>query len=396
MRVAVLTQQFPTSHHRWAGHSVYQTLRVLARRCDLHVFYPEVTYPSLPSFIDRRSLRRPDFDRSWNPPAVPATYVPYKAFPVISRSLNGLSMARRILPHVRRFDPDVILSYFIYPDGYAAVRIGKMLDVPVVVTAVGSDLNRQRDPICRKLTAYTLRNADFVSTVSQHLCETARTQGADPARSRAKPNGCDTAVFHPMDRQRARRTLELDQDAEIIVYVGRLDVRKGLIELIEAVQKLRAQRPKLRCFIVGSGPDKPRLIEAIATAGMNESISIVPSCATDRVALWMVASNLVTLPSYNEGCPNVVIEALAAGRPVVATNVGGIPELMDETCGRLVPRADVPALTKALQQVLDATWDATAISATHSRSWSDVADELYQILDESRAACAFRECLQPL
>ena len=98
----------------------------------------------------------------------------------------------------------------------------------------------------------------------------------------------------------------------------------------------------------------------------------------------MSASDLVTLPSYREGCPNVVIEALAAGRPVVATNVGGIPELMDSTCGRLVPPQNVPALTQALDETLSETLagklPAATISSRHSRSWADVAHDLHQIL----------------
>ena len=79
------------------------------------------------------------------------------------------------------------------------------------------------------------------------------------------------------------------------------------------------------------------------------------ACPTTQVATWMAAADLVALPSYNEGCPNVVIEALSAGRPVVATHVGGVPELMDDTCGRLVAPMDTPALVQALDEVLTAT-----------------------------------------
>ena len=104
----------------------------------------------------------------------------------------------------------------------------------------------------------------------------------------------------------------------------------------------------------------------------------------------MAAADLVALPSYNEGCPNVVIEALSAGRPVVATTVGGIPELMDETCGRLVPPMDIPALMQALDEVLTASWDAEVISSRRSRSWSDVAQDLYSVLEESLSRHAGR------
>jgi glycosyltransferase involved in cell wall biosynthesis len=100
----------------------------------------------------------------------------------------------------------------------------------------------------------------------------------------------------------------------------------------------------------------------------------------------MAAADLVTLPSYMEGCPNVVLEALACGRPVIATRVGGIPEIMSDVCGRLIPPRDANALARALDAVLSAAWDAASISAHWSRSWSKVAEELLDVF-ESVAAC---------
>jgi glycosyltransferase involved in cell wall biosynthesis len=104
----------------------------------------------------------------------------------------------------------------------------------------------------------------------------------------------------------------------------------------------------------------------------------------------MAAADLVTLPSYMEGCPNVVLESLACGRPVVATNVGGIPEIMSDECGRLVPARDSDALALALASVLDRTWDANAISAQRGRSWNMVAAELLEIF-ESLVSASHKE-----
>jgi glycosyltransferase involved in cell wall biosynthesis len=100
----------------------------------------------------------------------------------------------------------------------------------------------------------------------------------------------------------------------------------------------------------------------------------------------MAAADLITLPSYMEGCPNVVLEALACGRPVVATRVGGIPEIMSDACGRLIPPRDATALAEALHAVLSAQWDATSISAHWSRSWSTVAQELLDIFHSVTSA----------
>jgi teichuronic acid biosynthesis glycosyltransferase TuaC len=379
LKIAVVTDYCPTSAQPWAGHSAYQTLRLLARQCDVRVFYPEATYPA---WLQRRMGLPKILDRTWNPDDLKVTYIPYPTVPVLARPLNGFISARRLLPYVRDYQPDLILNYAVYPYGLAAVKIARKLGVPAVVTAIGSDLNRMSDPICALLTRSTLRHADYVTTVSHDLMVTAHQMGAPPETMSAILNGCNTGIFYPQDRTSARAQLGLQHDAEIAVYVGRLDVRKGLIELIEACAALHQTRPRFHCYVVGDGPDKALLEQTIAQQNAAAAVTLIPSCPTDRVALWMAAANLVTLPSYAEGCPNVVIEALSAGRPVVATRVGGIPELMDDACGQLVPPGNVEALTSALDHVLSREWNAEEISARHSRSWTDVMHELHHLFQE--------------
>ena len=379
LKIAVVTDYFPVSTHPWNGHSAYQTLRLLAKKCDVHVFYPRAVYPSL---LQPKHGRARTIDLSWNPPGVKATYIPFDAIPVLTRPLNGYTSARKLMPYVRAYAPDIVLNYAVYPYGLAAVRIARALGIPAVLTAIGSDLNRMSDPICEQLTRQTLRRADFVTTVSHHLATTARRLGAPAGSTRAKLNGCDTEVFYPRDRAEARRELGLDPDADIVVYVGRLDLRKGLRELVQATTSVRAHRPKLKCYLIGDGPAKGVLEEAIRVNDAADVVNLVPACLTAQVAQWMAASDLVTLPSYAEGCPNVVIEALSAGRPVVASNVGGIPELMNDSCGQLVPSHDSAALAAALEEVLERRWNAAEIAAQNSRSWSDVAEDLRAIFTE--------------
>jgi teichuronic acid biosynthesis glycosyltransferase TuaC len=147
------------------------------------------------------------------------------------------------------------------------------------------------------------------------------------------------------------------------------------------VVSLHERRPRLRCYLVGDGSDETALRELIAQKNAGEYVRLMPPCKTDGVALWMAAADLVTLPSYKEGCPNVVLEALAAGRPVVASNVGGIPELMDDSSGRLVPAMDSGALAAALDQVLDVEWSGNEIATRHQRGWADVARDVQGVLE---------------
>jgi len=373
LKIAAITAYFPTADQPWAGHSAYQTLRFVAQRCELKVFYPEATYPKR---LVPRSHMHTCRDSDYQPADTAVQYIPYPALPVLSRPLNGWRAGRRLLAHVKQFQPDIILAYVVYPDGFAALQIGRELKVPVIITAIGSDLNRISDPLCAILTRRVLRGAALVYTVSEDLLKTARNMGAPLAQSRSILNGCDTSVFYPRNTEQSRRILNIRTDGPVLLYVGRLDIRKGLPQLIAAAALLRPQWKDLRCYIVGDGPDRPMLIDAIKLRDAQDYITLVPPCPTQEVALWMAAANLLTLPSYAEGCPNVVLEALACGRPVVASNVGGIPEIMNGSVGRLVPPGDTASLTSALDEVLTHKWDPHDIAAHHSRSWSDVAEDL--------------------
>jgi glycosyltransferase involved in cell wall biosynthesis len=383
LKIAVVTRYFPSSAEPWQGRSAYQTLRLVARDADLRVFYPNASYPSL---LKPRNRTYHKLDASWSPPDVKTNYYDFPSLPLISRPINGWMAARALLPHVRAFAPDLIFSCILYPDGYSALKIGQALSVPVVAMSIGSDINRIGDPVSAMHTRVVLREADFLVTVSDDLRKKAITMGASPRKARSILNGCDLSVFHVMDRMEARQKLHIDPAAEAVVYIGRMDVKKGLRELVEAAASLHPDRPNLHVYMVGEGPDLPMIQRAIDANNAAGYIHALPACAFDDVALWMAAADLVTLPSYMEGCPNVVLEALACGRPVVATNVGGIPEIMSDACGRLVPPREPAALAQAIRSVLDCTWDAAAISAHRSRSWHAVAAELRELFESLASA----------
>ena len=378
LRIAVVTRYFPSSAEPWQGRSAYQTLRLLARETDLHVFYPNSVYPRM---LKPRRRIYSSLDPAFKTADVNASYHDVPALPLLSRPLNGWMAARILLPVVRGFEPDLIFSFFAYPDGYAALKIGQALGVPVAMMSIGTDINNIGDPISAMHTRTVLRESDFVLTVSEDLRKKALSMGANALRSRSIVNGCDFSVFHVGSRAEARLKLRIEPDAKAVVYIGRLDVNKGLRELVDAATSLRQAHPGLRVYLVGEGPDRPVIERDIQTRNAAAYIHVMHACSFDEVAVWMAAADLVTLPSYMEGCPNVVIEALACGRPVVATNVGGIPEILGMDSGLLVPPRDSAALADALASALEGTWDAKAISAHWSRSWNVVAAELLEIFN---------------
>lgn len=389
LKIAVVTRYFPSSGEPAQGRSLYETLRIVSRSAEVRVFYPNAAYPRL---FQPRSRTYDKLDTAFHPPEVSVNYFNYPALPLISRPLNGWMAARALLPHVRTFDPDLVFGCFLYPEGFAALKIARSLGVPAAVMSIGSDLNRIGDRITLRHTQAVLRASDCVITVCEDLRRTAMALGASAGKSRAILNGCDLRVFHPADRAQARERLGIDLSYELVVYVGRLDLKKGLRELVHAAAELHRTRPRLHCYIVGRGPDRPAVEETVRACEAGSYVHLIPGCTFDEVAAWMTAADVFSLPSYMEGCPNVVLEALACGRPVVATNVGGIPEIVSEACGSLVPPRDSTSLAQSLNAVLDRAWIAADLAARNSRSWDAPASELMQVFEElagDRAADRF-------
>ncbi len=377
MRLLIVTSQFPIAGEPNRGRPIYQTVRELSRLAQVRVLSPVATYPR---WAQPRSYLYRASDEHHSVPGCDVEYVRYPALPAVSRPFNGRLCARAIAAPLRAFAPDLVLSYWLYPDAYGAMLAARQAEVPLVVGARGSDL-RVRDVISRRLTRPVLHAARRLLVVSEDLGRVAeRDYGAHPDRIRAIPNGCDASIFHPADRAEARRALDLPADAEVVTYVGRLVPEKGLRELLAAAGALRASRPRLQLVLVGEGPMHGELA-ALAAAG-ELPVRFAGTRPPAEVARWMCASDLVTLPSYSEGHPNVLVEALACGRPVVATPVGGIPEVVDAASGVLVPARDPAALAEGLREALERDWDEAALARRFSRDWRQVAQDTLLACEE--------------
>jgi len=377
MRLLIVTSQFPIAGEPHRGRPIYQTVRELSRLAQVRVLSPVATYPR---WAQPRSYLYRASDEHHSVPGCDVEYVRYPALPAVSRPFNGRLCARAIAAPMRAFAPDLVLSYWLYPDAYGAMLAARRIGAPLVVGARGSDL-RVRDAISRRLTRPVLHAARRLLVVSEDLGRVAeRDYGARPDRIRAIPNGCDASIFHPADRAEARQALDLPADAEVVTYVGRLVPEKGLRELLVAAGELRSTRPRLQLVLVGEGPMHAELA-ALAAAG-DLPVRFAGTRPPAEVARWMCASDLVTLPSYSEGHPNVLVEALACGRPVVATPVGGIPEVVDAASGVLVPVRDPAALADGLRQALERDWDEAALARRFSRDWRQVAQDTLLACEE--------------
>lgn len=392
MRILIVTSQFPIAGEPNRGRPLYQTIRELAPLATVRVASPVAVYPRWAR--PRTYLSRPP--RAHDPDlGVDVQYVGYPALPVASRPFNGWSCARALREPCGRFRPDLVLSYWMYPDAFGAMLVARHAGIPMVAGARGSDL-RVRDPVSRRLTRPVVAAAERLLVVSGDLGRVAvRDYGADAGRVRAIGNGCDARLFHACDRAAARAALGIPSDARVVLFVGRLVALKGLHELLEATTQLTSSIPRLHLVLVGEGPMEQALRRRLAALPGLQSTLAGPQ-PPERVAQWMAASDVVTLPSHSEGHPNVLVEAMACGRPVVATRVGGIPEVIDASTGILVPPRDPPALGRGLAQALAREWDEGTISRRFSRDWSRVAAETLDACREAMHSHAARHSHRPL
>jgi len=377
LKVTLVTPIFPIPSQPYRGHSEYQIALALSKRADVSVICPFPRYPKW--FQPTYDHRHPDM--SYSPFGVATRYFEYPAVPGLTRCVNGLVCAKYLEAYFRERPPDVACNFWLYPEGYATVAVARRLGIPAVVGSIGSDLNRFADPVSRWLTRLAMKQATFVVTKSEHLRERAIRMGIDPSKVRTLRNGCNSSVFHLRDRSAARAHLALDDKAELVLFVGRLDTAKGIEELLEAFASLARGRPNLRLAFVGDGPGSGYLRSKAKHLALEDRVILNGACASHKVAQWLAAANVLALPSYHEGYPNVVIEALSCGRPVIATNVGGILELVNEESGILIPPRDPRALANAIEKAMERRWDEHSISEQFRRGWDQAADELLRICE---------------
>lgn len=375
-RLAYVSSYWPIREQPHRGQSAYRTLLEMRNDWEIEIFVPLIRYPS---WLPAKSFPYVRTDLSYQPEGFATHYFEYPAIPVVTRPINAAVCARYLRPYLERFRPEIIFNYWIYPDGAAALRVARASGVPVVLGSIGSDLNRIPDAVTRRRTRAAVREAAFVITVSHHLRQRALDMGVPENRTRAVLNGSDASVFHLADRADARAELGVASDARLVVFVGLLAETKGLRELRSAFQQLAAADPRLQVVCIGDGP-----LRAELEASRSDRFRLTGRLDSTRIARWLAAANVFCLPSWMEGCPNVIVEALACGRPVVATDVGGIPELVnDHAKGILVPPRDAATLAGALAQALQTPWDEPKIAALCRRPWSDSARETTAILREA-------------
>jgi glycosyltransferase involved in cell wall biosynthesis len=290
---------------------------------------------------------------------------------------------------LRDFRPDILLSSWIYPDSCAAVHLADGR-VPLAAIAQGSDVHQYlRMPARRHAILKYLPHAAAVITRSRELSRLLENASFPPAKLHTIYNGVALDTFQPRDQVQARRECGLPESARIILFAGNFYKVKNPYMLILAFNSLDAgaspdasDRPAL-LVMAGGGPWEKICRELAAKLHhLSRPVIFAGRKTPAGIARLMNAADLLAVPSENEGVPNVILEAFASGLPVVATHVGGIPEVLDQAfLGRTSPPGDLPAFVAALRRQLAAPRDSEAIRRHAERfSWDAAASAYRQIV----------------
>ena len=386
MRVLVASHLYPSALSHTAGSFVHNQARFVAEHASLAVTAPVPWFP-LPGCgrwsTHRRLPRREVRD------GIDVTRPRYLTFP--RRLLPGVAWRsyRRALAPAVKSRPDLIHAHCAYPDGVAAVSWGRRLNIPVAITVHGHDIKdlAEIDDRWRRLIAGALSAATAVIAVSAELEERVLALGVAAAQVKRVPNGVDCQLFaRPVERESGAGGWRL-------IYVGRFDRAKGLEDLLRAMVHVRRLRPDVSLTLVGGNPHTgtadpfQRLADELGLSSCVEFLSEVP---WEEIPGHLARADLFVLPSHSEGLPLALLEATAAGLPVVATRCGGPVEVVDDEVGRLVDVGDIDGLAVAIEGVLadygNCDREAIRQRAVSRYDYRGVAQRLCEVYAEAVAA----------
>lgn len=322
-----------------------------------------------------------------------------RALAVAPLALGAAIAALLRLTGARRPPFDLVHAHWVLPNGVPAVIAARLRGLPLVISLHGSDVYLAERAIPLTLAAGAVfRAAQAVTACSGDLKERALRLGAHPGSVTVIPYGVDPHAFQPDPGAGAevRAELGLPDGTPLIVTVGRLVYKKGLTYLLEAFPHIRARHPDAALIVGGYGDLRAELERRADELGIAAGVYFPGALPRDRAARYISAADVFVVPSIRDqggnvdGLPNVLLEGMGAGRPIVASRVAGIPEVIaDGEHGLLVPERDPAALATAISRLLDdpalagrlgaaarrrvleeLTWDETAarFEATYRRA----------------------------
>lgn len=384
LRVLTFTTLFPNQQQPGHGLFVKERILALAKLVDLRVIAPVPWFPRVRVFGERY-YRYAMIPPRENHGGTPVDHPRFPVIPKLCKTVDAPLLAAGTFSYLRKlreaFPFDVIDSHWAYPDGAAAAILAGRLGVPLCITVRGDDVNVFLKEFWRRpWIRWSLGKAGGVIALSRELKDILVAAGISPGKIAVIPNGINPDAFAPIDRALARAHLGLPAGGRIVLSVGRLHQSKGFPVLVEAVGRLKRQFPDLHLYIVGSSDHEadagPAIQQAAARHRITDRLHLVGAQDPSLLRYWYSAADVFCLATQREGSANVLLEAMACGRPCITTPVGGNPDVVSSEAVGILAAPDIESMTAALAAGLARRWDAEKISQYgRHRTWQTVAME---------------------
>ena len=362
MKVLILSHMYPNKSNPVCGIFIHNHAKALFKAgCEVEVVSPIPFSPRILWFNTKWKKYGdvPRFDIIDKIPVYYPRYIrlPGKWFHCFSSYTMYFGIVKTISNIVKNFNPDILHTHTATPDGYTGLLLRRKFNFPVVCSLRGSDINNYPyyDSFTMKLTKKVISQTDQLVAVSNALKLKAESFATPKNEIQVIYNGCDIKnfVFNLESRIIVRERLGIPLDSKVLIFIGNLLKSKGIDELMTAFIYLSKQYPNLHLLIIGNGPEYQYIKEQALKNGLQDKIHLAGAQPHNKIPDFLSAGDIFVLPSYNEGLPNAVLEAMACSRPVVATKVGGIPEAVrNGETGFLVNIKDVNALIKSIDKLL--------------------------------------------
>ena len=362
----IITNLYPSPWDPGRAAFNRQQFDLLRDSYDLHILVP-VAFPDW--LKHRREITNSEDLR----------FAPYFYIPRCCRRFYSYFMYVSLMLHssrwIRRHRPDKVFASWAYPDAVCAGWIARRLGVPFTFKVHGSDINVHAEfPARARQIRAAAKRAEHLIAVSEALAKKTELIGVPADKVRVIYNGVNHEQFGSAG--------PAPYDKEYILFVGNLKREKGVIELLEGFASVAAEYPLVDLVYVGEGAMREALIQRAKKTGVLDRVQLVGAVDHGEVPAWIGNCRFLAIPSYSEGVPNVILEAFASGKPVLATDVGGIPEVMNNTnVGILVAAGKSASIAAAIPKMLKTDWSEAMIRSHGSAfSWAKNKTQLLDLL----------------
>lgn len=386
-RVLIISEFYPHAAEAYAGIFVREQIAYF-KHCEvIAVIAPAVRYPPLSHYQQLRAVQ----------PAAgihqEAGYlvvrVPVHYLPVIAEGFACTEFYRRALSAIEQhqFEFDLIHAHWAYRSGFVAGKLAQEFAKPFVLTAQGSDIHswlfehRKRAKILA-----ALQTADAIIALNKNLRDKILAEGVAEDKLHVIPQGVDCELYKPSSINTNNLRPATAESPFVFLCIANHHRVKGVDILLHA---LAQTDKKINLLLIGAGPETEALQSLAQKLGLGARVTFAGAQPPESIPNWINAADAVVIPSRNEGGPAVLLQAMACGKPVVATSVGMVPAVItDERLGLIVPAEDAQALAAALERVRMMRWNASHIrERVLPFSWQNLSariEDVYRAVLEQR------------